>query len=487
MSSDETDNDSDISEGSSVASSRVNDAPPISTTQLTPDELREVLKDTQLKYQKLEKKFKSLRTKYNSLKSTKSGDVKKVRTLLVGDEKDIALAGGRFSFAYEPWVHDSIFEIDRPEGVDPLNVEHYNTALTRKVAIAAELYESLSPHLQEELADPRRRKSFIKIFQKQAKRERANTIYTARRVVGEILSIDTAYFRSKSKIKRDQVKELQDLLKDTGDPNSEDKYPVLAAVLFPSRDSSSTSPFAVEELPLFLKTILLGVSSLDGDPTGKRAPRATLWGITHTTPGMIALAATVITFVCGPDQTFSEMTTGPTGIEWGERFLLYKKMVLKLPPDYYTALLSWYDEQIFSKPTKTSTSAKLPSKPKRGHDTIDDLIGRMSRSNVTPAWSLPTSATPHYEDEEFISPSPSFSSAPGSPGLMSAPAITVEHVTVERDLTDQIRATPVPEQEDVAPRPPKNRKGRGAQASAPAQTGTRKTTRSCSAAKAARG
>ncbi|KAH8984061.1 hypothetical protein EDB86DRAFT_2833660 [Lactarius hatsudake] len=484
MSSDETENDSDISEVSSVASSRVNDAPPISTTQLTPDELCEVLKDTQLKHQKLEQKFKRLRTKYNSLKSTKSGDVKKVRTLLVGDEKEIALAGGQFSFAYEPWVHNSIFEIDRPEGVDPLNVGHYNTALTQKVAIAAELYESLPPHLQEELADARRRKSFIKIFQQQVKQERANTIYTARRVIGEILNIDMAYFRSKSKVKRDKIKELQDLLKDTQDPDSEDKYPLLAAVLFPSRDCSSTSPFAVEELLLFLKTILLGVSSLDGDPTGKRAPRATLWGITHTTPGMIALAATVITFVCGPDQTFSERTKGPTGIQWGDRFLLYKKMVLKLPPDYYTALLSWYDERIFSKQTKTSASAKLPSKPKQGHDTVDDLINHMSRTNVAPAWSLPTSVTSHHEDKEFISPSPSFCSAPGEPGLMSAPAITVEH-DVEHDLTDQVQATPVPEQEDVAPRPPKNRRARGAQASALAQTGTRrKMTRSSSAAKA---
>ena len=82
---------------------------------------------------------------------------------MVGNEREIKHAGARFSFAYELWVDESIFHIDRPEGVDPLNVERYNTALTQKVAIAAELYESLPPHLQEELADPRRRKSFMKL------------------------------------------------------------------------------------------------------------------------------------------------------------------------------------------------------------------------------------------------------------------------------------------------------------------------------------
>lgn len=45
----------------------------------------------------------------------------------------------------------------------------------------------------------------------------------------------------------------------------------------------------------FLKTILLGISSLGGgDPAGRRASKSSLWGITKTTPGMIALAATVV-------------------------------------------------------------------------------------------------------------------------------------------------------------------------------------------------
>ncbi|KAH9055116.1 hypothetical protein EDB83DRAFT_2521326 [Lactarius deliciosus] len=477
MSSDEVETDSDASSNLSVASSHGD--PPISTVQLTPGELQTVLKDTQLKYQKLEQKFKTLHTKYNSLKSSKSANVKKACTVLVGNEREIKHAGARFSFAYELWVDESIFHIDHPEGVDPLNVKRYNTALTQKVAIAAELYKSLPPHLQEELADPRRRKSFMKLFLEQLRQERANTISTTRRVVGEILEVDTAHFRSK--VDHSKIKKLQDLLVDTQNPNLENKYPALAAVLFPSRDCSSTSPFAVEELPLFLKTILFGVSSLGGDPTGNRTPKSILWGLKKTTLGMIALAATVICqfphlraqlsdvkqimFVCGPDKTFSERTKGPTNIEWGDRFLTYKQMVLSFPPNYYTFLLSWYDERVFLT-SSTSESRNLSSTPQQGLkalNPVDDLIQRMSNTTVVPTRSLSASVTPHHQES-----TPSFYSAPGSP--VSAPA-----TTVDRDLTNQAQATPVPEQEHVAPR---NRRAKEARDNAQAQTGSTQKTRS---------
>jgi hypothetical protein len=33
---------------------------------------------------------------------------------------------------------------------------------------------------------------------------------------------------------------------------------------------------------------------MDGDPIGKRPSKVALWGLTNTTPGMIALAATIV-------------------------------------------------------------------------------------------------------------------------------------------------------------------------------------------------
>jgi hypothetical protein len=46
-----------------------------------------------------------------------------------------------------------------------------------------------------------------------------------------------------------------------------------------------------------LKVILFGMSVLRGDTRGKRASKAILWGVTKTTPGMIAAAATMVS-VC---------------------------------------------------------------------------------------------------------------------------------------------------------------------------------------------
>ena len=65
----------------------------------------QVLKESQLGHQRLSVKYKDLRTKYEALKaSTKSAKVKNGRKPLSTDDKAIALAGGRFAFAYELWV-----------------------------------------------------------------------------------------------------------------------------------------------------------------------------------------------------------------------------------------------------------------------------------------------------------------------------------------------------------------------------------------------
>jgi hypothetical protein len=66
---------------------------------------------------------------------------------------------------------------------------------------------------------------------------------------------------------------------------------------------------------------------MDGEGSGKHSSKGALWGVKKTTPGMIAMAATVVstlapvfsewtwkitplqlTFACGPDATFSDKT-----------------------------------------------------------------------------------------------------------------------------------------------------------------------------------
>ncbi|KAH9001525.1 hypothetical protein EDB92DRAFT_1939292 [Lactarius akahatsu] len=193
-----------------------------------------------------------------------------------------------------------------------------------------------------------------------------------------IILFDAEYFYSQ--YDRTTIPELKVLLYNPSKP--EEKCPPFPAMLFPLNDCNSTSPFMVKELARFLKSILFGLLTLGGDAAGRCTPKATLWGIMETTPGMIALAATVLTFVCGPDQTFSEKSKGQSCVDWGERFLLYKQAILKFPPEYYERLISWYNAQIFGTckdktATSESTSAKKPPPPRGRFSDVDDLIQHM--------------------------------------------------------------------------------------------------------------
>ena len=123
----------------------------------------QVLKESQLGHQRLAVKYKDLRTKYEALKaSTKSAKVKNGRKPLSADDKAIALAGGRFAFAYKLWVDGSALDRERPNGVDPLNKNRYSTSSAQELAITAKVYASLPSHLQDALMSDRRRPSFKK-------------------------------------------------------------------------------------------------------------------------------------------------------------------------------------------------------------------------------------------------------------------------------------------------------------------------------------
>ena len=43
-----------------------------------------------------------------------------------------------------------------------------------------------------------------------------------------------------------------------------------------------------------LRLVLHGVSAMYGEGSGKRSSKGALWGVKKTTPGMIAMAATVV-------------------------------------------------------------------------------------------------------------------------------------------------------------------------------------------------
>jgi hypothetical protein len=272
-------------------------------------------------------------------------------------------------------------------------------------------------------------------------------VYTARQVAAQLLKIDPSHFGSRAP--RAGVPELEALLQNPKKPG--ERYPILAPMLFPGNNGESLDVFEADVLvnvslgfisltvhgitnyftSQFLKSVLHGKSSMDGDPIGKRPSKVALWGLTKTTPGMIALAATIVrfninflssyrlsesdallqmTFVCGPDQAFSEKAKGPSGVDWRARFSQYKCIVLRLPPAHRSRLLALYDERLFSRPP-TSAIQTNSGAFESGVDEIDDLFQRLGDADVDSPFRSMSSASP----PSFQYPSSSSFAPPSSP------------------------------------------------------------------------
>jgi len=80
--------------------------------------------------------------------------------VLSSEDKEISLAGGRFSFAYELWVDSKTLDLMCPIGVDIESPRHYDSALEQEMATIAEVYSSLLPSLGLILSTPSRKEAF---------------------------------------------------------------------------------------------------------------------------------------------------------------------------------------------------------------------------------------------------------------------------------------------------------------------------------------
>ncbi|KAI9442021.1 hypothetical protein BJY52DRAFT_1229257 [Lactarius psammicola] len=147
-------------------------------------------------------------------------------------------------------------------------------------------------------------------------------------------------------------------------------------------------------------------SSLDGseDVSGrKHLTKGVLWSVGKTTPGMIAMAATLLIYACSEDRSFSK-TEGASGVNWDQRFKLYKQAILRFPDNYHADLFTWFDMQVF---TKASTVSSLGSGSlHQGLEDVEDLVECLYQAEVTSITSNPpTSSSPvqDMETDELIS------------------------------------------------------------------------------------
>jgi len=137
-----------------------------------------------------------------------------------------------------------------------------------------------------------------------------------------------------------------------------------------------------------------------------------------------------MTFICGPDQMFSEKSKGPSGVEWGKRYLQYKCTILRLPPLRRSELLAWYNNEVF----KTSSPSTMETESESGVDDIDELIHRLEDTDVEQLASPYAGST--QDDSPLVS-------------LEPEPAALVDEAIV--DMAE----------DDVAPIGKRNARGRG--------------------------
>ena len=106
-------------------------------------------------------RYRGVKTDRDRLAATrKPKTVKAPKVALSGEEKEIALAGGRFSVVGEPWVNRTTLDVAFPQDFDPLNPRRYTDPHAEVRGIIAEVYLDLPPHLRKLLADDDRRPTF---------------------------------------------------------------------------------------------------------------------------------------------------------------------------------------------------------------------------------------------------------------------------------------------------------------------------------------
>ncbi|KAH9167175.1 hypothetical protein EDB89DRAFT_1910188 [Lactarius sanguifluus] len=368
---------------------------PTLPSNLSNQQLLEMLKASQINQQKLDNQLKELKIDYGELevvnKSTKKS--RAARGSLQGESLEISQAGGRFSVFGELWVSKTTLGIPLPEGLDPLDPSRYNDPAGGSDAHALAL------------ADDDRSETFKDTFLTQLNQERANSVHSARIYASQLfdgLNLCPGLFARK--FDRMTSPELQNLLGNPRKPGV--TYPSFPRLIYPNYDATSNCPYRSMALIKFLRIKLYGPSSIDDETIAKRATKGVVWDVDGATLGMIAMAATVLMYACSPDQTFSEKSLGPSRISWGQCFKCHKRAILSFPTAHRNDLLSWYNKVLFRKDPDPDIISGLPSTNGLGgyDEDLEDLVSGLDQASVESPSGSPV-----------IQPDPQLPAVPHSP------------------------------------------------------------------------
>ncbi len=90
----------------------------------------QALRSAHNSHQAIAEQFKALQVRNRKLESTKlSGRARSHKSVLSSKDKEISLAGGRFSFTYKLWMDPKMLDLECPIGVDIESPHCYNSPL----------------------------------------------------------------------------------------------------------------------------------------------------------------------------------------------------------------------------------------------------------------------------------------------------------------------------------------------------------------------
>ncbi|KAI0258985.1 hypothetical protein BC834DRAFT_847019 [Gloeopeniophorella convolvens] len=377
---------------------------------LTVTSLRGALKDTQLVLQQVYDKYKDLKIDYDALlhdsRSSKAKLAKGKGNSMATQDQQIKYAASRFSITEQLFMDKSILDLPRPNTIVdrslPLDLDDYEGRARRTISA---LYEDLSSNLREALALPDRRQSFKRIFMLQFGQERSNFVTRSREGAAIVFGLTADSFKARadhSMLKQEVI----DFLEDPKNPG--EVCPEWPRVLFPKDSPNSPLPFRSDICVKFLRYILTLDSGDDAPAESKDASADASANASNeakkskSKPKPLPkrrlvnqAGATLLLFVCGPDGSFGNQSTGPSGVNWEERYEIYKDVILRMPEPFRCDLLEMYNKAIFDKSPKASNGHSGSDEPARGVARSNEILAQMYRMNSRPLSESPPTLPQH--------------------------------------------------------------------------------------------
>lgn len=314
--------------------------------QLESVQLKDELRGLKIKYAELEQKYKVAKKKSSKESKDDKGkdkgktkDAKPANSKISENDEVIALYGRRFGVMNEIWVTKSAFLKPRPPDVRSDALDRWETKESAFKGLIAELYEEIPETLHPMLE---KTAHFRDRFRSALDANRRAIIYQLRtQTAGLIFGQNQAHYLAKS----DRSTVFQKMINDKPDK----KFAKFPPILFPDMKRSSRRVFANPSLPLMLRSILFGASSLSASRRPSTSTVGHLWGINTVTPGAVAFVAVVAIFLHSIDEKF-EAEGHKSNIPYLRLFATYKEIIVtKLTEgnEYFEEIFRWYNSQIF--------------------------------------------------------------------------------------------------------------------------------------------